>query len=65
MRALSLLRTDLDARVSAGKTDKLDDWKTDPDFKTVREDAAALPEAERTEWTQLWKDVDACIARLR
>jgi serine/threonine-protein kinase len=40
-------------------------WQKDPDLATVRDRAAlaALPEAERRLWEQLWADVAALLAR--
>jgi hypothetical protein len=61
-RALSWLRADLEARAQAGDLKRLADWKKDGDFKSVRDDVAALPEAERDGWTKLWADVDERIA---
>jgi tetratricopeptide (TPR) repeat protein len=60
-RALKWLRVDLAARLAAGKVDKLPDWKEDPDFKSVREEDAALPAGEREAWKKLWVDVEKAI----
>ena len=60
-RALQWLRADLAARLAAGKVDKLADWKEDADFKSVRDEVAALPAGEREAWKKLWVDVEKAI----
>jgi tetratricopeptide (TPR) repeat protein len=61
-RALQWLRVDLAARQAAGKVDSLAHWKEDPDFKSVRDEVAALPAGEREAWKELWSDLDKAIA---
>lgn len=64
-QALRWLRADLDARAQAGDLKQIAGWKTDTDFKSVRDEIAALPEAERESWTKLWADVDERVAKNR
>jgi thioredoxin-like negative regulator of GroEL len=61
-RALQWLRADLAARQTAGDQKSLPHWKEDPDFKSVRDEVAALPAGERDAWTKLWSDVDKLIS---
>ncbi len=66
-RALGWLRADLAARekTPSGLVATLEHWKRDPDLAAVRDNLEGLPAREREEWTRLWADVDARIARDR
>lgn len=70
-QALDWLRADLTAwdklldknpeMAKPAVTQTLTHWLEDPDFNGVRgaEALAKWPEAERGDWQQLWKDVEA------
>jgi eukaryotic-like serine/threonine-protein kinase len=60
-RALKWLRADLAAQGTRAAT--LEHWKRDPDLAGVRDRLDDLPAGEREEWTRLWADVDALVAR--
>jgi tetratricopeptide (TPR) repeat protein len=63
-RALEWLRADLAARTKAatGLAATLENWKTDPDFASVRDRLGDLPESERAAWIGLWAAVDLALA---
>jgi tetratricopeptide (TPR) repeat protein len=62
-RALRWLRVDLAARERAEM--RVGHWKEDPDLAVVRSRLSDLPAPEREEWTRLWADVDALLAKAR
>jgi len=45
---------------------RLEGWKRDPDLATVlnANALASLPDEERTQWQQLWSEVNALIEKL-
>jgi hypothetical protein len=63
-RALEWLRADLAAREERPDlAATLDHWKRDADLAAVRDRLDAIPAREREQWTKLWADVDALLAR--
>jgi tetratricopeptide (TPR) repeat protein len=64
-RALGWLREELAAREPSTLVAKLEHWKRDSDFASVRERLPDLPEAERDAWSKLWADVDERLASAR
>jgi tetratricopeptide (TPR) repeat protein len=75
-QALTWLRADLAAHAAlADKTAPearqdlqrtLSHWRKDPDLAGLRGEALdALPAAERADWSRLWAEVDALLARVR
>ena len=75
-QALDWLRADLDAWKQRLASDtgirplmlqSLSKWQQDPDFRSVRGDAAiaALESDEQTAWRELWSEVAALVGSLR
>jgi hypothetical protein len=76
-QAREWLRRDLSAwakRLETGKpsdrtaTEKaLSNWREEPDLAGLRDASALekLPPAEREEWEQLWRNLDAVLSRIR